>query len=95
MTAHDVGKLLGQVARRSDGQYRALASLFVEGELLGPWLYSGTRSDDPNDIYPHQQRRDLRGLHVFAASLNHYDATALNTLDTVVQEDASGSCGTT
>jgi hypothetical protein len=87
MTAYDVEKLLQQVQRRPDGSYRGLASLFVEGELLGPWLYHGTRSDDPNDIYPHEHRRDLRGLYVFAAWLNHYDATSLNTLDTVVEEN--------
>jgi hypothetical protein len=52
-------------------------------------LYHGTRSDDPNDIYPHQHRRDLRGLYVFAAWLNHYDATSLNTLDAVVEENGA------
>jgi hypothetical protein len=86
MTAYDVDKLLRQVYRRDDGRYRALASLYVAGEILGPWLYHGTRSDDPNDIYPHEHRRDVRGLYVFASWLNHYDATSLNTLDTVVED---------
>jgi hypothetical protein len=89
MTTYDVDKLLTQVYRREDGRYRALASLYVEGEILGPWLYHGTRSDDPNDIYPHQHRRDVRGLYVFAAWLNHYDATSLNTLDTVIEENGA------
>jgi hypothetical protein len=89
MTEYDVDKLLTQVYRREDGRYRALASLYVEGEILGPWLYHGTRSDDPNDIYPHEHRRDVRGLYVFAAWLNHYDATSLNTLDTIVEENGS------
>jgi hypothetical protein len=87
MTAYDVDKLLQQVQRLPDGRYRGLASFFVQGELIGPWLYNGTRSDDPNDIYPHEHRRDVRGLYVFAAWLNHYDATSLNTLDTVVEEN--------
>jgi hypothetical protein len=87
MTDYDIDKLLLTVHRAADGKFRALASLYVEGELLGPWLYHGTRSDDPNDIYPHEHRRDLRGLYVFAAWLNHYDATSLNTLDTVVEEN--------
>lgn len=87
MTAYDVDSLLARVNRTADGRYRALASLFIEGELLGPWLYHGTRSDDPNDIFPHEHRRDLRGLYVFAAWVNHYDATSLNTLDTVLEED--------
>lgn len=89
MTDYDVDKLLKDVNRRPNGTYRALASLYVEGDILGPWSYDGTRSDDPNDIYPHEHRRDLRGLYVFAAWLNHYDATSLNTLDTVVEEDGA------
>jgi hypothetical protein len=87
MTPYDVDKLLLQVYQRNDGNYRGLASLFVAGDLLGPWLYHGTRSDDPNDLYPHEHRRDVRGLYVFASWLNHYDATSLNTLDTVVEEN--------
>ncbi|HEY6987626.1 MAG TPA: hypothetical protein VH369_04545 [Bryobacteraceae bacterium] len=89
MAAYDVERLLEQVYRREDGSYRALASLYITGDLLGPWLYYGTRSDDPNDIYAHENRRDLRGLYVFAAWLNHYDATSLNTLDTVVEENGT------
>lgn len=85
MTDYDVDKLLQDV-HRVNGHYRALASLFISGEILGPWLYAGTRSDDPNDIYPHQHRRDVRGLYVFAAWLNHYDATSINTLDSIVGE---------
>ncbi len=87
MTVYDVDKLLMQVNRRPDGSYRALASLYIEGDIIGPWSYNGTRSDDPNDIVPHEHRRDLRGLYVFAAWLNHYDATSLNTLNTIVEEN--------
>lgn len=87
MTEYDLDKLLARVNRTRDGRFRAMASLFIEGEILGPWIYHGTRSDDPNDIYPHEHRRDLRGLYVFASWLNHYDATSLNTLETVVEED--------
>jgi hypothetical protein len=60
---------------------------FITGITLGPFLYYGTRTDDPNDIVPHEDSRDLRGLYVFAAWLNHYDTTALNTLDTLVEEN--------
>ena len=34
----------------------------------------------------HQKRRDLRGLFVFAAWLNHTDTKSINSLDSVVEE---------
>ena len=54
------------------------------------WVPSGTygtRTDDPNDTVPHEHRRDLRGLRVFAAWLGHDDSKSLNTLDTLVEEN--------
>jgi hypothetical protein len=56
---------------------------FVEA-LFGPFRYAGTRSDDPNDIVAHQNRRDLRGLYVFCAWLNHTDAKSINSMDSLV-----------
>ncbi len=48
---------------------------------MGPFLYYGMRSDDPNDIHPHEHRRELRALRVSAAWLNHDDSRAINTRD--------------
>jgi hypothetical protein len=59
---------------------------FLKGTPAGPFQYSGTRSDDPNDIFPHENRRELRGLRVFAAWLNHDDSRAINSLDMLVNE---------
>lgn len=87
MQEADVDTLLAGVHRRPDGRFRAVASRFVGGEIIGPWLYHGVRSDDPNDVVPHEDRRELRGLYVFAAWLNHHDATSLNTLDSIVEEN--------
>ena len=36
---------------------------------------------------PHEDRRELRGYGVFAAWLNHVDAKAINSLDTLVTEN--------
>jgi hypothetical protein len=80
-TRHDLAVLLRNVARKADGRYRALASRFAEGRNVGPFRYYGTRPDDPNDIYDHEHRRELRGNRVFAAWLNHDDSRAINTLD--------------
>src|SRR5712691_576294 len=46
MTAADVDRILARAARNADGTYRALASLAVEGQRIGPFEYAGTRADD-------------------------------------------------
>jgi hypothetical protein len=86
MTEKDVRRVLARVPRRPDGRIQVMASKFLEGKPLGPFRYYGTRNDDPNDIFPHQDRRELRGLRVFAAWLNHNDSDAANTLDLYVSE---------
>ncbi|MBM3728060.1 MAG: hypothetical protein FJW40_21865 [Acidobacteria bacterium] len=89
MRESDVDTILRRIARDKSGRYRAVASLFLKGDLLGPFRYHGTRTDDPNDIFPHEHRRDLRGLFVFCAWLGHDDSRSINTLDTLVEEDGA------
>jgi hypothetical protein len=89
MVAKDLEKVFAKVPKTSDGRYRGIASLDVPGQQIGGFKYFGTRSDDPNDIVPHQHRRELRGMHVFAAWLNHNDSRSINTLDTLVEESGS------
>ena len=84
MRPRDVDAVLARAARSSDGTYRMLASKALPGTPLGPYRYYGTRPDDPNDIFPHEHRRELRGLSVFAAWLNHDDSRSVNSLDTLV-----------
>jgi hypothetical protein len=81
----DIEQIRRRVAVRADGSMRVVASLAVEGKPLGPFLYTGTRADDPNDLVRHENRRDLRGLKVFCAWLNHTDAKARNSFDTLVE----------
>jgi hypothetical protein len=83
----DIDAALSFLKKDSHGRYRALASLFLEGKLVGPFRFNGTRPDDPNDTIPHEHRRELRGLFVFCAWLNHSDSKSGNTLDTVVTKD--------
>jgi hypothetical protein len=87
LTKDDVDGLLMQAARNEDGTYRVIASRALPGRPVGPFRYFGTRPDDPNDIYPHEHRRELRGLRVFAAWLNHDDSRSINSLDTIVERD--------
>jgi len=83
----DVDRALRRVPRDEQGRYRGLASFFIPGKLLDEFRYHGTRADDPNDIVRHEHRRDLRGLFVFAAWVNHNDSRAINTKDSLVEED--------
>lgn len=86
MKPEDIDWLLEQAHRDADGGYRAIASKGLAGEDLGRFNFYGTRPDDPNDVIPHEHRRELRGYGVFAAWLNHVDAKSINTMDTLVTE---------
>jgi hypothetical protein len=85
----DIDRFLEEEAKDPVRGYRATATRLPahwEG-LLGPYQVYGLRSDDPNDIVPHEHRRDLRGLFVFTAWLDHVYMTANNTLDVLVKEN--------
>ena len=56
-TQDDITRVLERSARNADGTYRASAGRLLPGKVIGSFRYQGTRSDDPNDLVPHQQRR--------------------------------------
>lgn len=85
LTDDDVQEVLSKGLRLPDGRYRAMASLFVEGKPIGPWRYQETRSDDPNDVVPHEDRRELRAMKLLAAWTQHTDSREQNTLSAWVQ----------
>jgi hypothetical protein len=80
-TDEEVQEVFEQTAPLADGQYRAIASKLLPGPPKGPFRFRGTRKDDPNDYYLHQNRRELRGLYVISAWTNHVDMRFANTLD--------------
>ncbi|MGH7541072.1 MAG: hypothetical protein ACRELC_08745, partial [Gemmatimonadota bacterium] len=79
-----VREMLAWTAEIAPGRYRGLASKFVPGTPKGPFEFEGHWGDDPNDHYEHQYRRELRGLLVVAAWLNHVDLRFANTLDVYI-----------
>ena len=81
MRREDLDRIFSRAARLPNGKYRATLSRFADGRPLGYFKYYGTRPDDPNDIHPHEHRRELRGNRVFSAWLNHDDSRGINSLD--------------
>lgn len=86
LTRRDVDAVLRRSPKLPNGRYRALVSRFAEGKPLGNFRYYARRPDDPNDLVPHEDRRELRGARVFAAWLNHDDSRGVNSLD-MLQSD--------
>jgi hypothetical protein len=87
MTEEDIDAILNRVDKLNDDEWLAVSSKFISGEPVGPFDYRVKRKDDPNDTVDHWHRRELRGLYVFAAWLNHFDVKQQNTLDMYVEED--------
>lgn len=87
MTEDDLNLILERIQHLPDGRIRALASKYIPGRPIGPFKYKSTRKDDPNDLVPHQHRRELRGLRVVAAWLNHFDTKDGNSLDSYISEN--------
>lgn len=86
-TRDDMNAILETVARRKDGTYRVIAGRLIPGKIVGNFLYEGTRPDDPNDLVPHEHRRELRALRVFGSWTNLTDLKAANTLDSLATEN--------
>ena len=87
LTTKDIDLILKKAHVGPDGRYRTIASKFLPGKPVGTYRYYGTRPDDPNDIFPHEHRRELRGLRVFSAWLNHDDSRSINSFDSLISEN--------
>jgi len=76
----ELDKIFDKTCKRGE-LLRLTASAWLPGHLIGPFRYSGTRADDPNDVIPHDNRRELRGARLLAAWLDHFDSREQNTMD--------------
>ena len=80
LTQQHLDEVFAKAQRLPDGRLRASTSLFLSGRPIGPFTYQGTLDADPNDVIPHQDRRELRGMRLLAAWTQHFDAREQNTL---------------
>jgi hypothetical protein len=91
LDSREVEQKLAKVAREPGGLLRVIASRWLDGKALGAPPLEGIRSDDPNDLIPHQLRRDLRGLRVIYAWLDMVDTVPGNFLDVWTADPAEPS----
>ena len=82
----DIDLFLALAEADKAGRYRVVATR-VPAARCSVRLPSSGRSDDPNDLFPHEHRRELRALSVFCAWLGQNWIGPSATLDFLVQEN--------
>lgn len=87
LTPDKLERSLLSAAQNEEGNYRAVASKLIEGDIKGGFAFQGRRRNDPDDPYDHETRREIRALKVFGAWLNHTDLRSHNSIDVVVEQD--------
>jgi hypothetical protein len=80
-TEADLDTVLARGARTPEGEYWAIASLFLPGHPLGAASIDRRRPGDRNDWYSHPQRREMRGFYVLCSWLGYWDTKDSNLLD--------------
>jgi hypothetical protein len=87
LTRDDLEAILQRAAKMPDGRYRGVASKILPGKPKGPFPHVGLREDDPNDLIPHEHRRELRGLRAIASWIDLWDLKEGQSLDMYVEEN--------
>jgi hypothetical protein len=73
------------------GLLRVSASAWIPGYSIEQFMYEGTRKDDPNDVIPHENRRELRAARVLAAWIGNVDSREGNSFDTWMADTPGGA----
>jgi hypothetical protein len=81
----DVDRILKGSSKRGE-LVRMEVSAWLPGAPLGGFEFQGTRKDDPNDVVPHENRRELRGRRVIDAWIDRVDERQGNTFDTWIAD---------
>ncbi|MEO5619140.1 MAG: hypothetical protein ABIS67_15325 [Candidatus Eisenbacteria bacterium] len=84
-TEADLDSVIAKGAVFPDGSYSAVASLFLQGDVLGSPSMSRLRPADTNDWYTHTNRRELRGLFILCSWINSWDTKDHQFLDLFVE----------
>lgn len=84
-TGANLDTLLLRGHKGDDGVYYGQASMFLAGKPVGPIDMRSKRPDDPNDIYRHRHRRELRGLFVLCSWVGSWDTKDHQSLDAFVE----------
>jgi hypothetical protein len=92
LTKERLEELLGMV-EHDGNRLRGLISRMLPGEPIGGYPNEGLREDDPNDVVPHEHRRDLRAHFMFFAWVDHTDWKEDNRLDLWVPDGPDGKRG--
>lgn len=82
----ELARELTLIQHERDGRIRTLASRWIAGVTLGGHPGEGVRRDDPNDLIPHELRRDLRGQYPIYAWLDAVDVTEGQYVDSWVAD---------
>jgi hypothetical protein len=82
-----VTAMLARASRLADGRFRAVATPWIGGQIVGGFDMIGRRPDDPNDRIAHQHRRSLRASWLLFAWLGEIDPGSRNSLDSYVREN--------
>jgi hypothetical protein len=89
-SSNDVQAILKSGPPPGQGGYRIAALAWPPGVLLGYAPESGVRADDPNDVVPHENRRTLRALKVFASWIKLAGLGPSKTIDRYVGAPGEG-----
>ncbi len=83
-TQEKLDELILFLPQDENGRLRASASKILQ-DANGPFSFKGRRKEDPLGNIPHEERRSIRALQVFASWLNNYDQREGNSLDVLVR----------